>query len=251
MVFQKESPSRKLIDTSFVWKKKDGYYAVIDIMSRIDSAVLTTVAYNLYGDYPEFSVSDLKKYLKLRNLPDPDGFSLVNEKESCYENLEAMVLVRALTKKRWEKKEYNRVKIKNLILNSESFEKKADSLKSLKVSCGCARADYQSICRPAWYQRRIFKDQRSYKDIPGSYIDSVFCKHVHIALDYLALFYGTATFDYFGPSPHVIKASKIVIRDFLKLKPRYPDYKLNQLYLSELRREGINLNEPLLKFIWY
>ncbi|MGC8812287.1 MAG: hypothetical protein ACP5O8_01730 [Candidatus Aenigmatarchaeota archaeon] len=251
MAFQKESPSRKLIDTSFVWKREDGYYSVVDIMSRVDSAVLTTVAYNLYEDYPEFPVSSLKKYLELRNLPDPDGFSLVNEKESCYENLEAMVFVRALTKKRWENKEYNRIEIKNLVLESASFKEKADSLKNLKVSCGCARAGYQSICRPAWYQRRIFRDLRNYKDIPGSYIDSVFCKHVCIALDWLTLFYGTASFDYFGPSSHVIKASKIIIRDFLKHKPRYPDYKLNQLYLSELRREGINLNEPLLKFIWY
>lgn len=251
MSIQKESPARKLIDTSFVWKKNDGYYAVIDIMSRVDSAVLTTVAYNLYGNYPELSVSELKKYLELRRLPNPDGFSLVGEEKSCYENKEAMVYVRALTKKRWEKKEYNRVKIKNLVENDVSFQEKRNSIKTLKVSCGCSRADYQSICRPAWYQRRIFKDLRTYESVPGSYIDSVFCKHVCIALDWLYLFYQTANFDYFGPSYHVVKASKIVIRDVLKHRPRYPDYKLNQLYLSELRREGINLHEPLLKFIWY
>jgi len=250
MLNRKASPSRKLIDSSFVWKKDDGYYAVIDIMSRVDSAVLTTVAFNLYGNYPEFSISELKRYLRLRKLPDPNGYSLVDEKRSCYDNVESIVYVRALTKKRWERKEYNKVKIKNLVLENASFREKVKSLRNLEVSCSCPRAEYQSICRPAYYQRRIFKDPRTYKDIPGSFINSVFCKHACIALDWLTLFYGTASFEYFGPSPHVIEASKIVIKDFLRFKPRYPDYKLNNLYLAELKRNSINLHEPLLKYIW-
>ncbi|MEM7825714.1 MAG: hypothetical protein QW412_02560, partial [Candidatus Aenigmatarchaeota archaeon] len=250
MVYQKESSARKLIDTSFVWRKEDSYYAAIDIMSRVDSAVLTLVSYNLFKNYPEISLSELKKYIELRKLPNPEGLSLVDERRSCYENVESVVYVRALTKKRWEAKEYNRVKIKNLVKNKVPFQEKVKSIRSLEVNCGCNRTDYVSICRPAKYQRKIFRDERTYKDIPGSFINSVFCKHACIALDWLHLSYQTSSFDYFGPSSHVVKVSKIIIEDILKYKPKYPDYRLNQLFLTELKRRRINLHEPLLKYIF-
>lgn len=239
------SPSRKLINTSFVIQKDDGYYTLVDVMNRVDSAVLFTVSYNLYDNFPSLSESSLKRYLKLRGLPDPNGFEIVDSKNSCYENTESIVFVRALTKKRWVNKEFDQVSINNLVSSNASRKEIAKSLKNLKVKCGCKISNFHSICRPSEYQRQIFRDERRHTDIPGSFIDTVFCKHAFLSLDWLKAFYNTADFG-IGPTPHVYNISETVVKDVLKYKSKLPNYRLNTLYRDLLFR----MYEPLKDLFW-
>jgi hypothetical protein len=240
-----KSPSRKLINTSFVFLKDDGYYTLVDVMNRVDSAVLFTISYNLYGNFPNLSESSLKRYLKLRGLPDPNGFEIVDAKNSCYENTESVVFVRALTKKRWENREFDQVTINNLILNSTSREEKVRSLKNLKIKCGCKISNFNNVCRPSEYQRQIFRDERKHTDVPGSFIDTVFCKHGFISLDWLRVFYNTADFG-IGPNPHIYNVCENVIKDVLKYKSKFPNYRLNTLYRDLLFR----MYAPLKDLVW-
>ena len=245
------SPARKLTDVSFVWLKENKCYSAIDIMSRVDATALVTVEYELYGDY-EISPQDFKKYLELRKLPrvHDSKHSLIG-KHSCYgEDNTAIVEVSSLSRKGWEEGRYYHVKIVNLLPDSVSFEEKKKSFRNLIANCNCHRSIYQSICKPPLSKRMIFKDLRNYKDIPQPNIDSIFCKHVCVALDYCHLFYSTASFEFFGPSEHTRKVSQSIIKDFLERKLRLPNYQLNSYYLGKLREEGINFFQPLLKYIF-
>lgn len=249
MEMEKKSVPRKIVDASWVWEKPSGNYGALDFISRIDSTVLFTLAYGLHKlNYEDLSIADLKKYLKIRKLPDTEGKDLVREQDSCYENTEAMIYVRALTKKRWNENKYNQVVINNLASNDDSDKRKVESFKNLKASCGCTRSGYQSICRPSSYQMRMFRDERKLKDIPGSFIDTIICKHANIAFDWSHIFYNsTDFFGFFGMSRNVVEVSKRVIKDVLEYNIRLPDFQLNQLYRNEARK----IYEPLIKIVWY
>jgi len=239
-----QSPARKLIDTSYILLKDDGYYIATDLMSRIDSAVLFAVAYNLH-EFFNFSKSELQRYLEIRNLPNPKGIDIVDSKKSCYDLIESTVFVRALTPDRWEKKEFNQVTINNLKPHDTSREEKRKSLRNLKVKCGGKISNFTSICRPSYYQRKIFRDERELTHVPGSFIDTYFCKHFFIGLDWSRVFQGTTDFD-IGLSSHVANVSEEVIKDVLKFKPKYPNYKLNRLY----RKLLFEMYAPLNGLYW-
>jgi hypothetical protein len=240
-----KSPARKLIDTSFAWLKDDKYYVATDLMSRVDSAVLFTVSYNLYANFPNFSPLKLKRYLELRNLPNPNGFEIVDSKNSCYEDIESTVFVRALTKERWKNRKFNQVTINNLVLDNASKEEKINSLKNLKVKCGCKISNFIGICRPPEYIRRIFRDERKHNNVPGPFVDTFLCKHAFLAIDWLRTFYRTTDFG-IGLSSHVYTVSTNVIQDVLKYKLKLPNYKLNSLYRGLLFR----MYAPVKDLIW-
>jgi len=236
-----KSPARKLIDGSYVLLKKE-YYIAADLMSRIDSGVFFAVAYNLHELFPNFSDSELQRYCTTRNLPNPKGVDIVDSRRSCFEYIESSVFVRALTPERWKKNEYNQVTINNLKPNDAPREEKRKSLKNLKVKCQGNISNFVSACRPSAYQRRIFRDERELTEIPGSFIDTYLCKHFFIGLDWLRIFKNACDFD-IGLSSHVASVSEEVIKDVLKHKPTYPNYKLNRLYRNLLFEMYAPLNE--------
>jgi len=239
-----KSPARKLIDTSYILLK-DRYYIAADLMSRVDSAVLFTVSYNLHEFFPNFSKSNLQEYLGLRDLPNPNGVDLVNSKQSCYEYIESIVLVRALTKERWENNKYNEVVINNLVPNNAPRKEKRRSLKNVKAKCGGKISNFMSACRPLEHIRKIFRDERKLTDIPGSFVDTYFCKHFFIGLDWLRIFSNVYDFG-IGPCSHVYSISEKVIKDVLDYKLRAPNYKLNQWF----RKLMFEMYEPLHDLYW-
>jgi len=241
-----KSPARKLIDTSYILLKDDKYYITADLMSRIDSAVLFAVAYDLH-EFFNFSKSKLQRYLKLRNLPNPKGVDIVDSKNSCFDLIESIVFVRALTPERWEKKKYNKVTINNLKPNDASREEKRKSLRNLKVKCQGDISNFASACRPSAYQRKLFGDERELKDVPGSFVDAYLCKHFFIGLDWLKIFQNVFDFD-IGLSSHVTSVAEDVIKDVLRYnvsryKMKLPNYKLNTFYRKLLFEMYAPLNE--------
>lgn len=253
----KRSTPRKLIDASFVWQKEDGYYAAIDLMTRVNSMVLFSLSYNLYDvNFPNISKRRIKRYLKLRKLPDVEGVELVNENNSCYSNVESVVFVRSLGKHTWKKGNYNAVTINNLAMESDSYERKFKSIKNIKVTCRCLRNSLERSCRPASFQKKIFRDERRRTHIPSSFIDTVFCKHACVGLDWLATFNSAANFDFFGIyAKRTIEVSNQVVDYILTYNLRLPDYRINEL-LNERKVEYWRTyrrywTEPLRKFIFY
>ncbi len=238
-----EPPARKILNTSFFILQDRGLYLAMDVTSRVDAAALFIVNYNLYGDC-ELKPRVFKKYLKLRGLPVPENTNIVNEKNSCFDNREGIVEVRAFSKKRWEKKEYNTVEIKNLCFNYAKKEEKVSSLKNLEVKCSCKISNFLRISRPPKEKRLMFRDTRRPDQIPCPYVGSYIDTHANVALDWVADFYSTANFGVFGPTKNTVKISEIVIKDVVKYKLRLPKYKLNQLFAKlKLRMFG-----PLLEY---
>lgn len=240
-----QSPARKLINESYVLLKNDGYYLATDLMSRVDSTVLFTISYNQYPNFPNFTPRELKNYLKLRGLPNPEGVALIDSKNSCYETIESTVFVRALTKDRWKKKEFDQVTINNLVLDSASREEKINSLKNLKINCGCKINNFVSICRPSDYQRRIFGDERKHEHVPGSFVDTFLCKHAYLALDWLKAFYRTTDFG-IGISSHVCRASDEVIKEVRDHRLKLPNYKLDRYF----RHLKLKMYAPVNNLFW-
>lgn len=240
---KRESPARKILNTGFFILQNSGYYLATDLISRVDAAALFVVNYNLYGDC-ELEPSFFKRYLKLRGLPVPENTNIVDERKSCFDNREGTVEIRAFSKKKWERKEYDTVEIKNLCLNSEEKKEKVASLKNLEVKCGCRISNFLRICRPPREKRLIFRDTRRPDEIPCPYVGSYIDTHASIALDWLADFYGTANFGVYGPTKNTLGVSELVIKDVVKYDLRLPKYRLNQLF----EKLKFRMFSPLLEY---
>ncbi len=254
------SVPRKEIDSSFAWKKYDGCYASVDLMSRVNSALLFNLSYGLYDvNFPNISKRRIKRYLKLRRLPNTEGVELVDEDKSCYSNIEAVVFVRSLGKKTWEKENYNQVSINNLVGEDETTERKKDSIMNIKVVCPCIRSAFERSCRTATFQRDIFNDGRGGGDVPGPFVDSVFCKHTLVGMDWITTFNGGANFRFFGiHAKRTTNMSNQVIEYILNRNLKctsHPDYVINGL----LDRKAVDnyrtylryWTEPLREFIFH
>jgi hypothetical protein len=260
MITDNRSVPRKEIDASFSWEKHDGYYASVDLMSRVNSMLLFSLSYDLYEvNFPYISKSRIKKYLELRRLPNTEGVGLVDEDDSCYSNIESVVIVRSVGEKTWKKENYNRVSINNLVGESESLERKINSIMNIKVVCPCIRSTFIRSCRVPIFQRKIFNDNRMGNDVPGSFVDSEFCKHALVAMDYVTTFDGAANFGFFGIyANRTIEVSNQVIEYVLKKGLKYskePDCDVNKrLNKKIIDNYGTYLSywsEPLRKLIFH
>ena len=250
---------RKEIDKSFVWEKYGGSGTAIDLMTLVNSTLLFNLSYGLYEtNFPNVSRSRLAHYLKLRRLPNTEGAELVNDKKSCFSNIEAAVSVRSLGKDSWKKKTYNIVGIVNLVKEDDPNARKRDSLMSLKVTCPCVRSTFERTCRPSLLQRAIYRDGRKGNDVPGPFIDTVLCKHSCVSLDWASTFHNAASFEFFGINGYrAVNAANRVVEYVLKKNldiANHPDYKVNEM----IDRTEVNgytsymsyWSEPLRKYIF-
>ena len=239
-----ESALRKISDTGFVWQKKDQTYGFTDVATRTDSLVLFTLSYDLIDYYfPDIKKSELKKYLKLRRLPDTEGAEIIG-KGSCFENIEATAFVRSFTKKNWEAGKFHTMSMTNLAANNASPKEKLDSFKTIEIRCSCNRGVMQPTCRPSKYQRRMFGDDRDIKSVPGSFMTAIYCTHADIGHDWLSIFYEAYGFGMHLPYTH--RAIGYVVKQVAKKNQKLPKYRLN-LEFSPERRE---IFKPLADMAW-
>ena len=216
------SAPRKQIDASFGWIKDDGYAAEIDLMSFVNSSPLFYRAYGLYDSvFPSIPEKRIKRYLEKLDLPDTAKGDLIDERKSCYSNIESVVFVRSLGKDTWKGGNYNRVTINNLVREDDSTERRRKSIMNIKVTCSCIRSTFARSCRASALQRRIFRDYRKFEDLPGVFVDTVFCKHACVAMHWISTFDYGASFGLFGiRGERGIDVSKDVINDILDYKAR-------------------------------
>jgi len=236
------STPRKLTSTSFTWRTSDHGYAALDPTSRVDSAVAYIVAEGMEEIFfPDFRQSELKRYLRKRKLPDEFDKPIVNEEKSCFSGVEGVVEVSQLNRFSKRKDKYYKVSINNLIQSKQSFYDKVMSLNHLKVSCTCPRKSFQCITRPSKYQRSFYKDEVPYGEVPDSFIESVFCKHAYVAIDYLVFYYNVEGFGVFGLPQNVIDVSKEVIKRQLEFNRKLPNYMMSPTIRS--------IYKPLLTYL--
>ena len=226
---------RKSVDAmTSMLKPSSGYYTAGGITGKVDGDVLYAVWDGLAELYePELSLNKLKKYLKIRKLPDPEGRELVNTKRSCHEGLEAVIFVKGLSLARsrptWENNTWYKVQLNNLTAD-DSPEEKLKTLRNIKISCSCDGHIWHGICRPPAYQRRLFGDYRSAKDNPSPFIDSTIHGHSSIAFNYAAVRLGTYDMGIFGYTPHALGIGKKFIKGVLDHNVELPDYRINRAY---------------------
>lgn len=253
------SSPRKEIDSSFSWKKYNGGYASVDLMSRVNSMLLFSLSNDLYDvNFPDISRRRLKRYLKLRKLPNTEGVELTG-KNSCYSNIEAVLSVRSLSGKKWKERAYKKVTINNLVGEDEPLERKIDSIKNINVVCSCARTSFVHSCRVPTFQRDIFRDPRGGGDVPGPFVDSEFCKHALVAMDYVTTFDGAANFGFFGIyGDRTITVANQVIEYILRKKLKLTDHSdytinesLNRRKVEDYRTYLRYWSEPLREFIFH
>lgn len=231
---RERSSPRKLTDSSTsIIKPESGYYICGGITSKVDGDILYAVWDGLHELYePEFTLRQLKNYLKKRKLPDPEGENLIDTRRSCHEGLEGVVFVKGLSLDRgtWEDDTWYKVTAKGLTTD-ENKEEQLKTLRNIIISCGCDRQTWQGICRAPAYQRRSFGDYRTAEDNPSPFVDSPLHHHPTIALDFLTIRFGTYNMEIFGFTPHSIEIGK----EFIKRASRHntlraPNYIINQAY---------------------
>lgn len=236
-----QSALRKISDTGFVWQKRDGAYGFTDIATRTDSLVIFALAYGLADHFfPNYTRSELKKYLQLMGLPDTEGVDIVGE-NSCFKNVEATLFVRSFTKKDWEEEKFYKVSMTNLVTNNCSYQEKLNSFKNIGIRCGCSRGILQPSCRPPEYQREMFKDYRSANHVPGPFIETVYCAHADVAHDWLSIFCDVYGFGMHLPSS-TYRVIGYVVKQIIEKNQKLPKYRLN----LEFSPEKIEIFKPLL-----
>lgn len=150
-----------------------------------------------------------------------------------------VIVVRSLNRKRWKGGVRYKVSINNLARENQDEETKTKSLLNLNVSCTCPYSAFLKSSRASIWQRKIYGDTRTSTDIPGSFLNSVICRHSIVAFNWLHFNYGTASFGIFGPSEYVTTVSQPIIRRILKMhskkvpKNYLADYKLNEMILNK------------------
>jgi hypothetical protein len=233
-IFDKSTP-QKLQYTGYALLRYDGYYTTFDPISIVNSAVAFSVVYGTESF--DLSLKQLKKYLKCRKIFVDENTKLIDEKESCYGGDEGIMFVSSTSKKEIM---YS-VKIYGLINSGMDEKNKLDSLRKLRVDCGCKRSNYQTITRTSIQQRKLVKDERRWDDKKQPpYGDSVIDRHAGIALNYLSIMEGLEGFELFDLSKHVTDLTRKVVKMQLNHRVRIQDYVLNLLL-----RDMTNLFEPI------
>jgi len=245
-----EEPSspRRQLDASYVWPVLKHYYAAVGIMTVLDTSVASVLSMGAPRTFYDISWKKLQNYARLRKMANTFNRDIVDGSASCYSGVEGAFRVRALDRKRWAKGIYYNVSVRNLVPETSPHKRIMESLDNFDASCDCPDSFYKRICRAPFKKILMFGDRRTFKSIPGAFVNSPLCKHVLVGLSWSHFVYGTASFGIFGPSEEVIRATEPLILRFLREKPKLPDYQLN-LKLQQDKSEIAILND-LNNLIW-
>lgn len=230
--------NEKLVYSSYTWRKEDGSHAVIDLLSIVNSTLLSLISYGLHDKLPLLSRREIKNYRELRKLPDTEGAEIVDSNNVFEYGTTYTVFVRSLGREGWKNKRFNRIDVKYLCKEEDSEETKKRSIGRIIASCNCPRNSLERAYTDARYER----------------ISTVFCRHVCLGLNHLANFHDTASFDFFGEAAQrTLRTTQAVVKHVTKKKLSLPDYELEYL-LDGMKVYGLDnrvyWTQPLRRFIY-
>jgi hypothetical protein len=232
--FSKLSSLAKLTDTGFVWAKYGGKLGFRDLASSLDSLALYTVAYGLTQEYfPNTSIERIKRYLKIRRLPDTEGEELIGPDRVVYPT-KADVVVRSFSKDKWPKKSGHLVSTINHVPEDASPEKKFESGEKIAVSCGCSRGESQPFYRPSISQLAKFGINLSPQTLGSRPFDAVYCTHVEIDHNWLSQIHNIHGFGLNLPDSEAVKILEYVLNQVVDSKMKWiSKYRLNEQFSKE------------------
>ena len=245
----RQSAPRTLADSLIYYQLASADYNGLDLMSLVYGNVATIASYDLF-DMAGITREDVEEFCRLRKKvnfsPSYDGTrkiynDIILPDKSCFENIEGNVFVKPMNLKSEGGKPHF-VKFKNWERSNSDPADKVESIKHIKVGCGCERSDWLSICRPPIEQRLEHGDERTYKDNPSPFIEGDFCSHTVVGLNVLNMFYGVEGLNIFGLPKKSVDITRRVVHDVVTYgtTPRkMRDHQLNESYqrVQNLQKE--------------
>jgi len=224
-LYRERNPLQKYFDSLEKIRKLDGNFILAGASRKIDGDVLYAVWENLYDLYgPEIKPSELRRYLRKRDLPIPVGRELVYEGESTYDGSNAKIVVNGLSSKTWEDRTKYDINI-NSILSGNEERCACSTLANIEIACGCISGEKLSKKTPPSMQNRLPRS-------PTVAVDAVIDHHTTIALNYLVSRFGAYDLELFGYPAESVKLEKIFIRRVIDDRENWfrRNYQLNEKY---------------------
>jgi len=225
LLYLERNPLQKYFDSLEKIRKLDGDFVLAGASRKIDGDVLYAVWENLdflYG--PEIRPSELRRYLKKRGLPAPEGRELVYEGESTYDGSNAKIVVNGLASKTWGNRTKYEINI-NSILSGNEERCACATLTDIEIVCGCTAGEKLSKKTPPSMQNRLPRS-------PTVAVDAIIDHHTDIALNYLVSRFGAYDLELFGYPAELVKLEKVFIRKVLANRENWNlrNYQLNEKY---------------------
>jgi hypothetical protein len=231
----KTMAARKLVDSSFIWRRSDGSYSCLGGASVIDGLFYYCqqkgIPDEVFGKSVAKAIDD---YFRKREIDSSN--SVIEDKCNQYhDTFRGTMLIESRSKKE-EKK--HRLRVSDVVTKNSTDERKGQSLRSMNLLCYCTGAHYQTILTIPRYVRQLFDDSRETDSLPSPQILMAIDIHSVTGMNWLVEERGAEDFGIFGLSGHTIEIAKHMAGS--ALDERMPEHELNSFL-----RDRTDLFKPL------
>jgi hypothetical protein len=220
-------PSRKLVNSSFIWKRLDNSYSCLGGASLMDGLIHYCQQKEITAEVFGRSISrDVDEYLKRRKIELSNN--IVEDHCKTYLDMfKGTMLVESRSKHDVIR---HKLRISDLVSKDSTDERKDASLKSMNILCDCLGAHYQTFLTVSREVREAFGDNRSSDNIPSPHVSMPIDTHGVMGMNFLVEQRKAEDFGIFGLNQHTTEIARHVIKS--ALDKNIPEYDLN-LFLRD------------------
>lgn len=227
-------PSRKLVDTSFIWRRLDNSYSCLGGSSLVDAFIYYCQYKGVTKDIFGRNVSkEIDEYLKKRDIELSN--SIDDQARESFDTFKGTMLIESRSK---HDDIWHKVRVSDIVKQNSTDKRKDASLRSMNILCDCLGAHYQTFLTVPKYVREMFNDKRNSDSIPAPNVGMVIDTHGALAMNYLVDERKAEDFGIFGLSDNMVDITEYVFKS--ALDKNVPEYKFN-LFL----RDKTTLFDPL------
>lgn len=221
------APARKLVDSSFIWRRLDSSYSCLGGASVVDGLIYYCQQKGIATDIFGRSISkDIEEYFRKREIES--GNNVVED--NCKQSNDKFIGTMLIESRSKEKEIKHMLRVSDVVSKDSTDERKDASLRSMNLLCTCSGAHYQTYLTVPIDVRIKSKDNRRTYDIPSPQIVMPIDTHGVTGMNWLVEERKAEDFGIFGLSDHTIEIAKHTVRS--ALDESMPEYKLN-LFLRD------------------
>ncbi len=231
----KITSARKLVDSSFIWRRLDNSYSCLGGANVVDGLFYYCQQKGISDEVFGRSVAKvIEDYFRKREI-EPNNNVVEDKCKQYHDTFRGTMLIESRGKKEEIK---HRLRASDVVAKNSTDERKNQSLRSMNLLCYCTGAHYQTFLTVPQYVRQSLGDSRETYSLPSPQVLMAIDTHGVTGMNWLVEERGAEDFGIFGLRDHTIEIAKHVAGS--ALDECMPEHKLNSFL-----RDRTDLFKPL------